>query len=288
MNKPIRRWMVFLVCIAFAGQLLVGCSAKSQGVKTDRSDKKQLKIGFTIDTLVLERWTRDRDVFTAVAQELGAQVDVQNANNNLEKQKKQIEDFIAQKMDVIVIVAVDSYGLTEEVDKAKSEGIRVISYDRLIQGTKTDLYITVDNESVGEEMGKTMLEKLPDGGNIVMICGPESDANSQDVAKGFEKMIKDSNQRIVEGTQAMTVYKPIERLAKVAAKCAVKLANGEQIVGKDIGENSVKTTDDGKDVPYWGLPPIAVTKENMDSVIIDLGFHLHDEVYLNVSEESRD
>lgn len=48
MNKPIRRWMVFLVCIAFAGQLLVGCSAKSQGVKTDRSDKKQLKIGFTI------------------------------------------------------------------------------------------------------------------------------------------------------------------------------------------------------------------------------------------------
>lgn len=49
MNKPIRRWMVFLVCIAFAGQLLVGCSAKSQGVKTDRSDKKQLKIGFTID-----------------------------------------------------------------------------------------------------------------------------------------------------------------------------------------------------------------------------------------------
>lgn len=139
MNKPIRRWMVFLVCIAFAGQLLVGCSAKSQGVKTDRSDKKQLKIGFTIDTLVLERWTRDRDVFTAVAQELGAQVDVQNANNNLEKQKKQIEDFIAQKMDVIVIVAVDSYGLTEEVDKAKSEGIRVISYDRLIQGTTTDL-----------------------------------------------------------------------------------------------------------------------------------------------------
>lgn len=93
-------------------------------------------------------------------------------------------------------------------------------------------------------------------------------------------------QRIVEGTQAMTVYKPIERLAKVAAKCAVKLAKGEQIVGKDIGENSVKTTDDGKEVPYWGLPPIAVTKENMDSVIIDLGFHLHDEVYLNVPEEN--
>ena len=358
MNKQIRRWMVFLVCIVLSGQLLTGCSARSHNAKADRSDEKQLKIGFTIDTLVLERWTRDRDVFTAVAQELGAQVDVQNANNDLEKQKKQIEEFIAQKVDVIVIVAVDSYGLTEEVKKAKEEGKKVISYDRLIQGTATDLYITVDNESVGEEMGETMLEKLPDGGDIVMICGPESDANSQDVAKGFEKKIKDSDlkivkktsvsswkpetgfqavnealaeldevdgvmcgndaiagyaikalsekqmagkvvvtgqdadleacQRIVEGTQTMTVYKPIERLAKVAAKCAVKLAKGEPVVGKDIGENSVKDTDDGREVPYWGLPPIAVTKENMDSVIIDLGFHLHDEVYLNVSEENQD
>lgn len=171
---------------------------KSQGVKTDRSDKKQLKIGFTIDTLDSGKVDQRPGCIYRSSTELGAQVDVQNANNKSGKAKKQIEDFIAQKMDVIVIVAVDSYGLTEEVDKAKSEGIRVISYDRLIQGTTTDLYITVDNESVGEEMGKTMLEKLPDGGNIVMICGPESDANSQDVAKGFEKMIKDSNLNVVK------------------------------------------------------------------------------------------
>lgn len=236
MNKPIGRWMVFLVCIAFAGQLLVGCSAKSQGVKTDRSDKKQLKIGFTIDTLVLERWTRDRDVFTAVAQELGAQVDVQNANNNLEKQKKQIEDFIAQKMDVIVIVAVDSYGLTEEVDKAKSEGIWVISYDRLIQGTTTDLYITVDNESVGEEMGKTMLEKLPDGGDIVMICGPESDANSQDVAKGFEKTIKDSNLKIVKKT-SVSSWKPETGFQAVNGK---NISGELYINGKEVKLHTVK------------------------------------------------
>ncbi len=184
MNKPIRRWMVFLVCIAFAGQLLVGCSAKSQGVKTDRSDKKQLKIGFTIDTLVLERWTRDRDVFTAVAQELGAQVDVQNANNNLEKQKKQIEDFIAQKMDVIVIVAVDSYGLTEEVDKAKSEGIRVISYDRLIKSDAVSYYISFDNYTVGTLQGQYVVDSLDldNAGdktyNIEFTAGDPADNNA--------------------------------------------------------------------------------------------------------------
>lgn len=66
-------------------------------VKTDRSDKKQLKIGFTIDTLVLERWTRDRDVFTAVAQELGAQVDVQNANNNWKSKKSRLRILLHRR-----------------------------------------------------------------------------------------------------------------------------------------------------------------------------------------------
>lgn len=356
MKKKTRKKAAFLLCLILIAQLSMGCKGKAEDKKTANQKENGIKIGFTIDTLVLDRWIRDRDVFTAVAQEQGASVDVQNANNDVEKQKQQIKDFITKKMDVIVIVAVDSYQLADVVDEARKEGIKVISYDRLIQGTATDLYITVDNESVGEEMGQTMMEQLPDGGNVVMICGPVSDPNSKDVANGFEKKIKDSNlkvvkktnvaswkpetgfqavneaiseleevdgvmcgndaiagyaikalsekqmagkvvvtgqdadleacQRIVEGTQTMTVYKPIERLAKVAAKCAVKLANGEQIVGTDLRESSVKMTDEGIEVPYWGLPPIAVTKENMDSVIIDLGFHLRDEVYLNVREES--
>ena len=124
------------------------------------------------------------------------------------------------------------------------------------------------NFMVGDEVVHALKEKRMAGD--IMVVGQDADL--------------EACQRIVEGTQAMTVYKPIERLAKVAAKCAVKLANGEQIVGKDIGENSVKTTDDGKDVPYWGLPPIAVTKENMDSVIIDGGVHSEDDVYLNVPQ----
>lgn len=91
-------------------------------------------------------------------------------------------------------------------------------------------------------------------------------------------------QRVVEGTQTMTVYKPIERLAKVAAQCAVKMAKGETVVGEEVGRTATKRTMDGYEVPYWALPPIAVTVENMDDIIIDLGFHLRDEVYLNVEE----
>ena len=54
----------------------------------------------------------------------------------------------------IVIVATDCYSLKEEVEDARNKGIQVISYDRLIQGEQTDLYITVDNEKVGTLMAR--------------------------------------------------------------------------------------------------------------------------------------
>ena len=83
-------------------------------------------------------------------------------------------------------------------------------------------------------------------------------------------------QRIVEGTQTMTVYKPVDKLAKTAAEYAVKLAKGEAI---DVSD----TVFDGeKEVPYVKLEPVAVTKDNMDEVIIDGGFQKRDEVYLNL------
>jgi D-xylose transport system substrate-binding protein len=91
-------------------------------------------------------------------------------------------------------------------------------------------------------------------------------------------------QRIVEGTQSMTVYKPIEELASTTAECAVELAKGEALDEKIREGMGEKETETGKKVPYYKLMPVAVTADNIDEVIINSGFHLHDEVYLNVGE----
>ncbi|MDI3310146.1 MAG: substrate-binding domain-containing protein, partial [Thermoanaerobacterium sp.] len=80
-------------------------------------------------------------------------------------------------------------------------------------------------------------------------------------------------QRIIEGTQLMTIYKPLDKLAGDAAKLAVKLAKGEKLnVGNMIY--------DGKyNVPYYKLEPIAVDKTNIDDTVIKDGFHSRDDVY---------
>lgn len=79
----------------------------------------------------------------------------------------------------------------------------------------------------------------------------------------------------------MTVYKPVERLATRAAEAAVALGRGEVLSGEDVTfiESGAYT------VPYIGLEPVSVNRDNIDEVIIGSGFHLKEDVYLNVPSQ---
>jgi D-xylose transport system substrate-binding protein len=338
--------------MVFTLLLFTGCEVRDK-IETPKSDKEDtgIQIAMSFDSFVIERWQRDRDVFVSTVKELGATVNVQNANGDVEKQKEQIEYFIKKGVDVIVIVCIDSDSLKSTVQKAKDEGIKIIAYDRLVTNSDADLYITFDNEMVGTMMAEYLAENGAAGKNVLMLGGSPLDNNVPAVENGFidvcqkkEMTVIDSIhcdgwraeiagdyiyehedtvreaagimcgndnlagqviralsekrlagdlpvvgqdadleacQRIVEGTQAMTVYKPVERLAKRAAECAIALAQGKKLEGDDI-----TTINDGTyDIPYIGLTPIAVTKDNLDEVIISSGFHLKEDVYLNVPEK---
>jgi D-xylose transport system substrate-binding protein len=83
-------------------------------------------------------------------------------------------------------------------------------------------------------------------------------------------------QRIIEGTQTMTVYKPIEYIAANAAEMAVYMAKDDRFtIHNAINDGTYR-------VPYYKLTPIAVTAANMDETIIRDGFHLREDVYRNV------
>lgn len=88
-------------------------------------------------------------------------------------------------------------------------------------------------------------------------------------------------QRIAAGTQAMTIYKPIKKLATEAANLAVKLAKGKPII-------ATATTNNQKiDVPSVLLEVIAVTRDNLKSTVIADGFHSYEDVYGNVPADQR-
>ena len=341
-----RRLMAALLLMAVLG-VLAGCGSQEEKQEEPRQEEEEdrIRIGLSFDTFVLERWQRDRDAFVARASELGAEVNVQNANGDVEEQIAQIEYLIEKDVDVIAVIAVDSRGLSDVVAKAKRAGIRVIAYDRLLTDAGVDLYISFDNERIGQMMAECIAANTPAGGKVFMMCGSPEDNNVSLVEKGVYSVMDKTDleivgtayadnwlgemgyaavsgfldeggeldavmcgnddiasqviralserrlagevcvvgqdadlsgcQRIVEGTQTMTVYKSIETLAMRAAESAVALAE----------EGSVKTAgtyfDGTYEVPYIGLEPIAVTESNMQ-VIIDDGYHLEEDIYLNV------
>jgi D-xylose transport system substrate-binding protein len=81
-------------------------------------------------------------------------------------------------------------------------------------------------------------------------------------------------QRIVAGTQTMTVYKPIHLLANKAAEVAVRMARKEA-----LGEATRPTPNGKKDVPSILLDPIQVDKANLDATVIADGYHRREDVY---------
>lgn len=338
-------------CFLLAVLLLCGCGTTESDRETYDGEEEKIQIGMSFDSFVIERWQRDRDVFVSVAKELGAEVNVQNANGVAQEQKKQIDYFIQKGMDVIVIIAIDPEALQESVKKAKDAGIKVVSYDRLIDGADVDLYISFDNEMVGDMMARALVKEGIEGGSVVMLGGSPTDNNVPLVEGAFKRVMaqhrvsildsvhadnwraeeaaayiyanplmiaradaimcgnddlatqavralaetrqagdilvvgQDADlaacQRIVEGTQVMTVYKPVERLATRAAEAAVALAKGVEITGEDV-----TTIASGEyRVPYIALEPISVNRDNIDEVIIGSGFHLKEDVYLNVPEQ---
>lgn len=86
-------------------------------------------------------------------------------------------------------------------------------------------------------------------------------------------------QRIVDGTQTMTIYKPIRLLAERAAEAAVKMAQGETL-------KSTTTINNGKkDVASILIPPVLVDRKNIDSTVIKDGFHKKADVYKNANKK---
>ena len=89
-------------------------------------------IGLAMPTQHSQRWINDCENMKVRLEDLGYVVLDQFAENDVNRQISQIEKFIDQKVDCLVIAAVDSYSLGNVLKKAKEAEIPVIAYDRRV------------------------------------------------------------------------------------------------------------------------------------------------------------
>ena len=296
------------------------------------------KIGVLMDSYVVERWMNDRNYISEKISELGGECMVEVANGEASKQFEQAKKLIEAGAQVLIIVPVDIEKAVEIAEYAESKSVAVIAYDRIIPSTATDLYLSFDNEMVGELQAKWAYENAGEG-SYLLLNGPRSDYNAILFRKGQLKVLnplvkkgkikisddiildnwgelnaflamqeksismlespvaiiaandvlasgaisalsvdmdvkpiyitgQDAEIRAVrnlkQDLQDMTVYKPIKKLAYLAAESAMKLANGEKLT--QVKNNKVA----GVLVNSILLEPMVVTKDNyMETVVSD-------------------
>ena len=173
MKKLFKSLILLTLCL-----LSFACKKQKQPAieKTSTSSpKNSITIGFSIDTLAIERWQRDMDIFINKAKELGDDVIVQNSGNSIEEQNRQLM-YLMDRTDAIVVLPKDAASITDSVQKIRAKGIPVISYDRLTLNADINLYMTIDSEKVGEYMASQMMRHTT-GTNWYCILGPKEDFN---------------------------------------------------------------------------------------------------------------
>ncbi len=149
-------------------------------------------IGFSQVTTV-EPWRVqfNKDLRAEADQHNNVELIIADANDRTEKQVADVENFIRQEVDAILISPKESAGLTGVVEQASDAGIPVFVLDRNVDTDKFVQWVGGDNELIGREAGKFALDQLGGAGvakgTIVEIWGGLGTQAAHDRANGFHE-----------------------------------------------------------------------------------------------------
>ena len=316
-----------------------GSSATGGGATVDG---KGAKVGIILpDRTTSNRWiSTDPDALAARCKADNLDCDIQNANNSATTMATQADTMMNNGVKVLMLVNLDSASAAKIEQKAKSKGIITIDYDRLTLGGDASLYVSFDNQKVGELQGQTLVQcpevKGKSSVNYVELNGAPTDNNATLFAQGYNSVLSkqagwkkladqsianwdntqagitftsmyqknpdiqavmvandgmagpviaqldkqkkagtvavsgqdatvEGLQRIMQGTQCFTIYKPSVGEAYPAVDAAAKFATGQL----PTTTATVTDTETGRKVPAILATPIAITQANVATPIND-------------------
>ncbi len=151
---------------------------------------EDITVGVSWSNFQEERWKTDEAAIKAELEKLGAKYISADAQSSAAKQLSDVESLIAQGANALIILAQDSEAIRPAVEKAASEGIPVVGYDRLIEIPQA-FYLTFDNKEVGRIQAREVFKVAPEG-NYVFIKGSAADPNADFLFAGQMEVLKDA------------------------------------------------------------------------------------------------
>ena len=114
-----------------------------------------------------------------------------SANDNDRLQKQQIEQFIKERVNLLIVSPNQIHTISSVIDKAYDAGIPVILFDRKTDSKKYTAFIGADNYEAGYEIGNFIGQQLDGKGNIAEICGLQASSPAIERNRGFMDALKD-------------------------------------------------------------------------------------------------
>jgi len=182
----------YILLLLLASLSLVSCKQK-QGDK--------IKVGFS-QAMTTDDWRKQMNSSIKIEASLQPEVElkISDANNNIEKQIEDIERFISNKVDVIIVSPIQSKPLTAVVEKSIKAGIPVLVVDRKINSEKYTAYLGADNIEIGRIAARYIASHSKGSGSIIEITGANGSSPAYERSLGFGQVLKENKHIKVENT----------------------------------------------------------------------------------------
>ncbi|MER7779777.1 sugar ABC transporter substrate-binding protein [Streptomyces sp. NPDC048232] len=181
-----------------AGAMVVSLAACGSAAESDNNDSSDsaakkgddIKVGLLLPENQTARYEKfDKPMIEKKVKELTnnkGEVVYANAKQDASLQNQQVDTMVTNKVDVLILDAVDYKAIAGSVKKAKDAGIKVVAFDRLAEGP-IDAYTSFDNVTVGKTQGEALLKALGDkakDSQVVMMNGSSTDPNAAQFKEG--------------------------------------------------------------------------------------------------------
>ena len=335
---------VSVLALAACGSNSTATPAGSTSGSASPTSAKPL-IGVILpDSASSARWeTNDRPLLKAAFDAAGVNSDIQNANGDVTKFTSIADQMINEKVNVLLIVNLDSASGAAVEAKAKAAGIPSVDYDRLTLGGSSSYYVSFDNVAVGATIGTGLVKCMQAQGHatgaVIELDGSPTDNNATLFHAGYDKVIKAAGytvaasqavpnwdnvqggtifenlytahknivgvasandglggaaeailaknqvagkilvtgqdatneglQRVLLGTQCLSVYKAIKKEANAAALISIAMAKKDTAGATSQATGSVQDSTGNRTVPSVLLVPQAIYAANVQDVVTD-------------------
>lgn len=175
-NKKMRKLTIVL---ALSLIMIVGLSA---GIAA-----QDLRIGLSVSTLNNPFFVDLKDGAESMAEEMGIEILVVDAQDDAASQLSSVEDLLIRQIDVLIVNPVDGNAVVSAITAANNAGIPVITVDRGAEGGEVVSHIASDNVAGGEMAGDFIAEQLGEEAKVVELEGIPGTSAARDRGEGFNK-----------------------------------------------------------------------------------------------------